>query len=66
VAGESEQIDAKIEDLGDWRGELLARIRALTQEAAPEVAEEIKWRKPSNPFGVPTWSADGILFTGET
>ena len=63
---ESELIDAKIEDLGDWRGETLSQIRNLTKESVPEVVEEIKWRKPSNPLGVPTWSLDGILFTGET
>jgi len=61
----SELIDAKIEELGDWRGETLARIRALTREAVPDVVEEIKWRKPSNPSGVPVWSHDGILLTGE-
>ena len=63
---ESEAIDAKIDELGDWRGETLARVRELTRQALPEVVEEIKWRKPSNPSGVPTWSHDGILFTGET
>jgi hypothetical protein len=63
---ESEAIDAKLDELGDWRGETLSRIRELTKEALPEVVEEIKWRKPSNPSGVPTWSQDGILFTGET
>jgi hypothetical protein len=63
----SELIDAKIEELGDWRGEVLSTVRRLTSEAAPEVVEEIKWRKPSNPSGVPTWSAhDGIVLTGET
>ena len=62
----SELIDAKIEELGDWRGEMLARIRGLTKQAVPEVVEEIKWRKPSNPFGVPVWSQGGIIFTGET
>ena len=61
----SEQIDAIIDGLGDWRGEMLSRLRGLTREAVPEVVEEIKWRKPSNPLGVPTWSLDGILFTGE-
>jgi hypothetical protein len=68
MAGESESeaIDAKIDELGDWRGETLSRVRELTREALPEVVEEIKWRKPSNPSGVPTWSQDGILFTGET
>lgn len=51
---------------GDWRAEALDRIRTLIQEAAPEVAEEVKWRKPSNPDGVPTWSHEGIICTGET
>ena len=50
----------------DWRGETLARIRALIQEADPDVVEEVKWRKPSNPTGVPVWSHDGIICTGET
>ena len=59
-------IDAKIEELGDWRGEMLSRIRGLTKEAVPEVVEEIKWRKASNPLGVPVWSYDGIVLTGET
>jgi hypothetical protein len=62
----SEVIDAKIAELDDWRGGLLARIRELTHEAVPEVVEEIKWRKVSNPLGVPVWSHEGILFTGET
>jgi hypothetical protein len=62
----SELIDAKIEELGDWRGEMLSRIRALTKQTAPEVVEEVKWRKPSNPGGVPVWSHDGIIFSGET
>jgi len=54
------QIDATIEALGDWRGDLLARLRTLIREADPEVVEEVKWR------GVPVWSHDGILCTGET
>ena len=62
----SELIDAKIEELDDWRGEILSRIRGLTKQAAPTVVEEVKWRKAANPFGVPVWSHDGILFTGET
>ena len=62
----SELIDAKIADLDDWRGELLARIRGLIKEAVPDVVEEIKWRKASNPLGVPVWSCDGIILTGET
>ena len=56
----SELIDAKIEQLGDWRGETLARIRALIRQAVPEVVEEWKWR------GVPVWSHAGIICTGET
>ena len=50
----------------DWRAEILARIRELIQEAAPDVVEEVKWRKPSNPAGVPAWSHNGLLCTGET
>jgi hypothetical protein len=50
----------------DWRAEMLARIRMLILEADPEVVEEVKWRKPSNPAGVPMWSHDGIICTGET
>ncbi len=59
-------IDARILELGDWRGETLSRIRALIKEADPGVVEEVKWRKPSNPMGVPVWSHDGIICTGET
>ena len=59
-------IDARIKDLSDWRGEMLARIRILIKQADPEVVEEVKWRKPSNPAGVPVWSHDGIICTGET
>ena len=61
----SRQIDAKIEALGDWRGETLARMRALIKEADPNVTEAIKWRKPSNPAGVPVWEHAGIICTGE-
>ena len=50
---------------GDWRTETLDRIRALIREADPEASEEAKWVKPSNPAGVPTWSHDGIICTGE-
>jgi hypothetical protein len=56
----SELIDARIKELDDWRGEMLSRVRALVKEADPEVAEEWKWR------GVPAWSHDGIICTGET
>ena len=63
---DSQAIDAKIAALGDWRGEMLERIRALIKQADPDVVEEVKWRKPSNPAGVPVWSHDGIICTGET
>jgi len=63
----SELIDATIEDLDDWRGEMLSRLRALIKEADPDVVEEVKWRKPSNSMrGVPVWSHAGIICTGET
>ena len=58
-------IDARIQELGDWRGETLARIRGLIKEADPEVVEEWKWKKASNP-GVPVWSHHGGICTGET
>jgi hypothetical protein len=57
---------ARLRDLADWRQEILGRMRALIQEADPEMIEERKWRKPSNPAGVPTWSHDGIVCTGES
>jgi hypothetical protein len=57
--------EARTEELGDWRGETLSRVRALIQEADPEVVEEWKWRKATNP-GVPVWSHDGMICTGET
>jgi hypothetical protein len=60
MATPSELIDARIEELGDWRGEMLSRLRALVKEADPEVVEEWKWR------GVPVWEHDGIICTGET
>ncbi len=56
----SELIDARIKDLGDWRGDMLSRIRALIKKADPDVAEEWKWR------GTPVWSHDGLICTGET
>ena len=60
-------IDARIKKLGDWRGETLARVRAIIRQADPEVVEEVKWRKPSNGMlGVPVWEHDGIICTGET
>ena len=67
VESQSELIDAIIEGLGDWRGEMLSRLRTLIKEANPDVVEEVKWRKPSNSMlGVPVWSYDGIICTGET
>lgn len=62
----SAEIDAIIVALGDWRGAALARLRAVIRSAGPEVAEAIKWRKPSSPAGVPTWSHAGLICTGET
>lgn len=60
-------IEARIKKLGDWRGETLARVRAVIKQADPEVVEEVKWRKPSNAMlGVPVWEHDGIICTGET
>lgn len=62
----SDLIDARIADLGDWRGETLARMRGLIREADPEVVETVKWRKASNNMrGVPVWEHAGILCTGE-
>ena len=58
--GDSQLIDARIKELGDWRGEMLARIRGIIKQADPEVVEEWKWR------GVPVWEHDGIICTGET
>jgi hypothetical protein len=58
-------IDAKLAALGDWRGATLARLRKLIKEADAQVTETVKWRKPSNPSGVPVWEHAGILCTGE-
>jgi hypothetical protein len=62
----SHLIDARVKALGDWRGEALARARKLINEACPGMVEEVKWRKPSNPFGVAVWEHGGIVCTGET
>jgi len=62
----SEAVDEKLRTLGDWRGGLLARLRRLIHDADPNVEESVKWRKASNPLGVPTWEHDGIICTGET
>jgi hypothetical protein len=64
-ASASKQIDARIKGLDDWRGETLSRLRALVKQADPDVVEEVKWAKASSP-GVPVWSHDGIICTGET
>jgi hypothetical protein len=60
AASPSQLIDGRIKELGDWRGEMLSRLRALVKEADPEIVEEWKWR------GVPVWSHDGLICTGET
>jgi hypothetical protein len=65
VESPSQSIDARIKELGDWRGKTLAKVRALIKQADPEVVEEWKWKKPSNP-GVPVWSHQGLICTGET
>lgn len=61
----SKLIDKKIGGVGDWRGKTLSRVRTLIKEADPDIVEEVKWVKPTNP-GVPTWSHDGIICTGES
>src|SRR3954470_11479118 len=65
MADASQQIDARIAELDDWRGETLARIRRIVKEADPDVVEEWKWAKATSP-GTPVWSHDGIICTGET
>jgi hypothetical protein len=60
----SERISKRIAELGDWRAQTLSRMRTLIKEADPDVVEELKWVKPTNP-GIPTWSNDGIICTGE-
>lgn len=62
----SDLIDLRITELGDWRGETLARVRRVIRAADPGIVEDIKWRKPSNPLGVPVWECGGIICTGET
>ena len=61
----SQRIDRRIQSLGDWRGATLAQVRRLIHEADPDIVEECKWVKPSNPAGVPVWSHGGIVCTGE-
>ena len=62
----SQQIDAIIKEPGDWRGEKLSQLRALIKKADPAVVEEVKWKKPSKPSGVPVWSHDGNLCIADT
>jgi hypothetical protein len=66
IQSASKLIDKKIADLGDWRGETLSQVRDLIKETDPDVVEECKWFKPTNPSGVPVWSHAGIICTGET
>jgi hypothetical protein len=65
VESPAQLIDARIKELGDWRGKTLSRLRGLIKQADPDVVEEWKWRKPSHP-GVPAWSHEGLICTGET
>ena len=62
----SRQIDAMLEEAGDWRGRKLSQLRALIRKADPAVVEEVKWKKPSRPSGVPVWSHEGILCVADT
>ncbi len=62
----SQQIDAIIKEPGDWRGKKLSQLRALIKNADPAVVEEVKWKKPSKPMGVPVWSHDGIICIADT
>ena len=65
VDDSSRMIDARIHELGDWRGEMLSRLRTLIKQADPDVVEEVKWIKPTNPLGTAVWSHDGLICTGE-
>jgi hypothetical protein len=64
-ANPAQLIDEIIKGLGDWRGEMLARVRMIIREADADIVEKVKWRKPSNPLGVPVWEHAGIICTGE-
>jgi hypothetical protein len=66
VRSASQEIDAIIRKSADWRGETLARLRGIVLGAGPALVEEVKWKKPSRPEGVPVWSLDGIVCIGET
>lgn len=63
--GRSELVDARLAALSDWRGPVLARLRDLLHEAEADLEEDIRWRKPTNPLGVPVWSCAGLICTGE-
>ena len=65
VSHASQEIDSIIKKLGDWRGETVVLLRASIKRASPSVVEEVKWKKPSNPAGVPVWSREGIVCIGE-
>ena len=62
---DSQVIEAMFAELGDWRGATLSKLRTLILQAAPDATEELKWKKPSNPRGVPMWSDGGMICTGE-
>jgi hypothetical protein len=62
----SKAVDEKLSSLGDWREQTLSRLRKLIHDADPDVVEDVKWRKASNPLGVPTWEHSGIICTGES
>ncbi len=62
----SQQIDAIIQEPGDWRSKKLSQLRAVIKKADPAVVEEVKWKKPSRPMGVPVWSHDGIICVADT
>ena len=62
----SQQIDAIIKEPGDWRGKKLSQLRACIKQADPAIVEEVKWKKPSKPTGVPVWSHDGIICVADT
>ena len=62
----SQLISEHFAELGDWRGKMLANIRKIIRDADPDIIEELKWKKPTNPVGTPVWSHDGIVCTGET
>ena len=66
AASPTRLIDARIAALGDWRGEVLGRVRAFIREADTGIIEAVKWQKPSNPMGVPVWEHAGLICTGET